>query len=158
MMFKRLFLCFLSLKNVDLGLLILRVTIGIIFMAHGAQKLFGWFDGAGFAATVDSMQARGLTPALLMAILAVGTEFFGALFLALGFLTRLAAFLLVIFMVVAAKVSHWEHGFFILNNGYEYTLALGIASLTFLITGAGAISIDKCIENALRKKWHAPLK
>lgn len=151
-MFKRFCLYFLSFQYVHLGLLILRVTTGTIFMVHGAQKLFGWFGGAGFTATIESMHTRGLTPSLLMTVLAVGTEFFGALFLAMGFLTRLVALLLIIFTIVAAKVAHWEHGFFILNNGYEYALALGTVSLTFLITGAGAISIDKWIENNLRKK------
>lgn len=155
-MFKRLCLHFLSFQFVHLGLFILRVTIGIIFMVHGAQKLLGWFDGAGFAATVQAMHAKGLTPALLMAILAVGTEFFGALCLAMGFLTRLVALLLVIFAIVAAYVAHWENGFFILNNGYEYALTLGTVSLTFLITGAGAISVDHWLENKLRNKWRIP--
>ena len=84
--------------------LILRVPVGIILMAHGAQKLFGWFDGNGLAGTAQWLSSMGMEPGLLMAILAGGAEFFGGLALVLGLLTRPAALVAAFTMLVAILV------------------------------------------------------
>jgi putative oxidoreductase len=87
--------------DAGLAALVLRVPVGIIFAAHGAQKLFGWFGGYGLTGTAGWLESIGLAPGLLMALLAGGAEFFGGLALILGLLTRPAAFALSIAMLVA---------------------------------------------------------
>ncbi|MDX1920962.1 MAG: DoxX family protein [Candidatus Caenarcaniphilales bacterium] len=134
----------------SLGALILRLTVGTVFTAHGAQKLLGWFDGHGLEATAKFMSSIGLEPGMLMASLAAGTEFFGGLALILGLLTRPAAISLAFTMVVAAVTVHWKGGFFLQNNGYEYCFVLFGASLALLLTGAGRFSVDRVITEKYR--------
>lgn len=124
------------------GALVLRVPVGIIFAAHGAQKLFGWFGGHGLEGTAGWMESIGLAPGLLMAFLAGAAEFFGGLFLILGVLTRPSAVVLAFTMIVAIFAVHFEHGLFLANNGYEFGLALLAASVSLAFTGAGKISAD----------------
>ncbi|MDO8909369.1 MAG: DoxX family protein [Pseudohongiella sp.] len=123
----------------------LRIPVGIIFAAHGAQKLFGWFGGYGLEGTAGWMESIGLAPGVLMALLAGGAEFFGGLALILGVLTRPAAFALVIAMLVAIFKVHFVNGLFMANNGYEFGLALLAASVALLIGGAGKASVDSLI-------------
>ncbi|MBU2178937.1 MAG: DoxX family protein, partial [Gammaproteobacteria bacterium] len=130
----------LLIKNVltsqaGFGALALRVPVGIIFAAHGAQKLFGWFGGYGLEGTGGWMESIGLTPGVLMALLAGSAEFFGGLALVLGLLTRPAAFALSIAMVVAIFSVHFANGLFMSNNGYEFGLALLAASVSLLFSG-----------------------
>lgn len=125
--------------------LFLRVPTGIIFAAHGAQKLFGWFDGNGLTATAGWMESMGMTPGILMALLAGGTEFFGGLALVVGLLTRPAALGLAFTMVVAIVTVHWDHGLFLSNNGYEFALSLLAACIALLFSGAGKLSVDNAI-------------
>ncbi|QOL26839.1 DoxX family protein [Thalassotalea sp. LPB0316] len=129
--------------------LALRVPIGIIFMAHGAQKLFGWFGGYGLEATGNWMASIGLAPGFLMALLAGSAEFFGGLMLVLGLLTRPAAFVLAITMVVAIFSVHFANGLFMANNGYEFGLALLAASVSLAISGAGKLSADAILAKKL---------
>ncbi|TRW48549.1 DoxX family protein [Aliidiomarina halalkaliphila] len=124
------------------GALVLRVPVGIIFAAHGAQKLFGWFGGHGLEGTAGWMESIGLAPGLLMAFLAGAAEFFGGLFLILGVLTRPSAVVLAFTMIVAIFAVHFEHGLFLANNGYEFGLALLAASVSLAFTGAGKLSAD----------------
>ncbi len=133
--------------DVSVAALALRVPVGIIFAAHGAQKLFGWFGGYGLTGTAGWLESIGLAPGLLMALLAGGAEFFGGLALILGLLTRPAAFSLSIAMVVAIFSVHFSNGFFISNNGYEYALALLAASLSLLASGGGKAAIDSWLAN-----------
>lgn len=131
------------------GALILRVPVGLILAAHGAQKLFGWFGGYGLEATGQWMASIGLVPGLLMAFLAGAAEFFGGLALALGLLTRPAALVNAVAMAVATFVVHLENGLFMSNNGYEYALILLAASLALMVSGGGKLSADRAISQRL---------
>ena len=129
------------------GLTILRVCIGIIFVAHGAQKLFGWFDGGGLAGTAQWMESIGLAPGTVMALLAGGTEFFAGLALIIGLLARPAALGLTFTLLVAIFSVHISNGLFMANNGYEFALALLGGTLAVLIEGAGKLSVDGAVAN-----------
>jgi putative oxidoreductase len=129
----------------------LRVPVGIIFAAHGAQKLFGWFGGYGLEGTGQFMASIGLAPGYLMALLAGSAEFFGGIALILGLLVRPAAAALAFAMLVAIFAVHADKGLFMANNGYEFGLALFAASLSLVFSGAGRASIDAAlVEKASR--------
>jgi len=128
-----------------------RLAVGILFMAHGAQKLFAWFGGYGLEGTAGWMTSIGLEPGLLMATLAGSAEFFGGLFLVLGLLVRPAGLVLAVTMLVAIFTVHFENGLFMSNNGYEYALALFVASLGLAIRGAGSLSLDAVLQSKLAK-------
>ncbi|MXS86484.1 DoxX family protein [Nitrosomonas sp. HPC101] len=130
----------------DLAMLLLRVTTGGTFMAHGAQKLFGWFGGHGLEATGQWMSSIGLDPGFLMAFLAGAGEFFGGLALLLGILTRPAALGTALIMLVAMFAVHWTNGFFITNSGYEYAFTLMMISICILLHGAGKYSLDHTLQ------------
>jgi putative oxidoreductase len=122
--------------------LALRVPVGIIFAAHGAQKLFGWFGGYGLEGTGQWMASIGLAPGYLMALLAGSAEFFGGLALILGLLVRPAAAVLAFTMAMAILSVHIGKGLFMANNGYEFGLALMVVALSLAISGAGRASLD----------------
>ena len=122
--------------------LTLRIPVGIIFVAHGAQKLFGLFGGYGLEGTGQWMESIGLAPGYLMALLAGGAEFLGGLALLLGLLVRPASALLAVTMLVAISSVHLSKGLFMSNNGYEYALALLAVSVSLLFSGAGKLSVD----------------
>ncbi len=125
--------------------LALRIPIGVIFAAHGAQKLFGAFGGYGLEGTGQFMASRGLTPGYLMALLVGSAEFFGGLALLSGLLVRPAAATLAFAMLVAILSVHISHGLFMANNGYEFGLALLAASVSLLISGGGRLSVDAAL-------------
>lgn len=127
------------------GVSLLRVLIGFIFMAHGAQKLFGWFGGYGLEGTGQWMESIGLAPGYLMALLSGSAEFFGGLGLLLGLLARPAALVLSATLVVAIFTVHISNGLFMANNGYEFALALMAGTLAILLEGAGRVSLDRLI-------------
>ena len=127
------------------GLTVLRVFVGIIFAAHGSQKLFGWFGGGGLAGTAQWMESIGLAPGTLMALLSGGTEFFGGLALIIGLLARPAALGLSFTLLVAIFSVHIHNGLFMANNGYEFALALLGGALAVLLEGAGKLSVDRAI-------------
>ena len=127
------------------GLTLLRIFVGIIFAAHGSQKLFGWLGGGGLAGTAQWMESIGLAPGTLMALLAGGTEFFGGLALIIGLLARPAALGLSFTLLVAIFSVHIHNGLFMANNGYEFALALLGGTLAVLIEGAGKLSFDRAI-------------
>ncbi len=129
--------------------LILRVPVGLILAAHGAQKLFGWFGGNGLAGTAGWLSSMGMEPGLLMAILAGGAEFFGGLALVLGLLTRPAALIAAFTMLVAIFSVHISNGLFAADGGYEYALTLMVALLALAVQGGGAISMDKALSEKL---------
>lgn len=125
---------------------IVRIFTGLILMPHGAQKLFGWFGGKGFAATAQGFeQGLGLVPGPLWAGLVAGTEFFGGLLLVLGLLTRPAALGVVTIMAVAVFAVHLPNGFFWGNGGYEYPLLWGLMALAILFRGGGEMSLDRAV-------------
>jgi putative oxidoreductase len=142
-----------ALIETKLGLdtLPLRVGAGVIFTAHGAQKLFGWFGGYGLEGTAGWMESIGLAPGTLMAALAGGAEFFGGLLLITGFLVRPTAVILAITMLVAIVTVHLQNGLFMSNNGYEFGLALLVISMGLALRGAGSLSIDNLLQTKLTK-------
>jgi len=137
-----------TITNTAIGLdtIPFRVGAGIIFAAHGAQKLFGWFGGYGLEGTAGWMTSIGIEPGLLMAALAGGAEFFGGLLLIAGLLVRPTALVLAFTMVVAIFTVHINNGFFMDKNGYEFALILLVLSIGLVIRGAGSFSIDRFLQ------------
>ena len=119
---------------VDVAFLIMRVVVGGIFAAHGAQKLFGAFGGPGLAATVKIMGPIGY-------LVTIG-EFFGGLGIVFGFLTRFSAASLIVIMIGAIAQVHFKHGFF-LPGGFEYNVALIGLLLPILVAGAGHHAVGR---------------
>lgn len=134
----------LSTDN-GLGAFALRIPVGIIFAAHGAQKLFGWFGGYGLEGTGQFFGSVGLNPGYLMALLAGAAELFGGLALILGMLVRPAAAALAFAMLIAIFAVHIGNGFFMDKGGYEYALALFATSLSLLFSGGGRFSVDRAL-------------
>lgn len=133
------------------SLLIVRVVLGIIFFAHGAQKVFGWFGGPGLRGVITYFRQSLGVPAPLT-VLAALTEYFGGLAMIVGLLVRPAAVGLIIVMLVAIATVHWRHGFFLnwslepgKGHGFEMNLALIGMALAVLVGGAGAVSVDRLI-------------
>jgi putative oxidoreductase len=129
------------------GLTVVRILVGIIFVAHGSQKLFGAFGGYGLEGTGQYMASLGLTPGYLMALLSGSAEFFGGLGLVVGLLARPAALVLAATLVVAIFSVHISNGLFMANNGYEFALALLGGVVAVLVEGAGKLSFDRAIGN-----------
>src|ERR1700694_2925509 len=113
----------------DLGLLILRLVIGMTLAAHGSQKLWTWFGGGGIAGTAPFFEQLGFRPGRLHAALAGIAETAGGLLLAVGLLPPVAAAAIFGVMVVAVGSVHWEKGFFLSTGGFEYNLALAAGAL-----------------------------
>ena len=132
-------------RRLDVALLLLRVMIGVVFIAHGAQKLFGVFGGRGLGATAGIMAGNGLKPGMFFAVLAGISEFGGGLLLFVGLLTPLAGLAITGVMVVAIAVSSGERGFIAIggNQGYEYNLVLIAIALALVVAGPGRLSLDR---------------
>lgn len=131
--------------NAGWDTLALRIPTGIIFAAHGAQKLFGWFGGYGLEGTGQWMASIGLAPGYSMALLAGSAEFFGGLALVLGLLVRPAAAALAFSMLVAILTVHIGKGLFVTNNGYEYALAMLAIAVSLVVGGGGRASLDRTL-------------
>lgn len=140
----------LAATDAGLAALALRIPVGIIFMAHGAQKLFGWFGGYGLEGTGQWMASIGLEPGYLMALLGGGAEFFGGLALLVGLLVRPAAAALAFAMLVAILSVHVGNGLFMKDNGYEFGLALLAVSVSLAFSGAGRFSLDRVLASSAR--------
>jgi len=125
-----------------IGLLLLRLVVGLTLAAHGSQKLFGWFGGYGIEATGNAFAQMGFVPGRRNALLAGVAETGGGLLLALGAATPLGAALAASVMLVAIVSLHLEHGFFTQQGGYEFPLLLGVAALSLAFTGPGRASVD----------------
>jgi putative oxidoreductase len=130
--------------------LVVRLALGIIFFAHGAQKTFGWFGGHGLAVTVGAFRGMGIPP--FAAAVGAYVECLGGLAMITGLLARPAALGLIVVMLVAVAKVHGAHGFFLnfamtpgRGHGYEFNLALLAMALSILIGGAGALSIDRLV-------------
>src|SRR5881397_2341962 len=128
--------------TMSIGILILRLVVGLTLAAHGAQKLFGWFGGYGLTGTGGFLEQLGFVPGRRAALFAGLAETGAGLLLALGLATPVAAALALSVMVVAGVSAHASKGFFAHNGGYEYTLILGIAALSIAFTGPGPLSLD----------------
>jgi putative oxidoreductase len=130
------------LVNMDIGILLLRVVIGLLFAGHGAQKLFGWFGGRGLAGHSAVMEKLGIHPAGIFALISALGEFFGGLGVAFGLLTPLAAAALIGAMLVAIIKVHLPNGFWNNNRGIEFPFTLGIVAFVIGLTGPGIYSLD----------------
>ena len=147
----------------DWALTVIRLVLGVVFFAHGAQKMLGWFGGPGFPNTMQLFSQMGI-PGFL-AFLAIAAEFFGGLGLIFGLFTRVAAFGISCNMIVAVAMVHHQFGFFMnwtgaqKGEGYEYHLLLLAASVVLMIRGAGAASVDRLLSfptnNKARLHAHA---
>jgi putative oxidoreductase len=124
----------------EFGLLVIRSMVGIVFVFHGAQKLFGWFGGGGLSGTSAFMEQIGIPLPAVSAFMAGGTEFFGGLALILGLWTRLVAWPLIITMIVAVVKVHGG-AFGAQQGGMEYPLTLAMVLLGLSLTGGGQISV-----------------
>ena len=133
------------MQAIDLGLLILRLTIGLTFAGHGAQKAFGWWNGPGLAGWRGAITRMGFQPVELFVALSIGAELVGGLFLAVGLFTPLAAMVLVGQLVVIVSKAHLPKGFWNTNGGYEYPIALAASVIAITFIGAGSISLDQAI-------------
>ncbi|PWV97818.1 putative oxidoreductase [Paenibacillus cellulosilyticus] len=131
---------------VDTGLLIIRAVIGILFIGHGAQKLFGWFGGYGLKGTGGWLESIGMKPGVLMAFAAGVSELAGGLLFGLGLVTWLGAALLIVTMLMAMVKVHFPNGLWVTQNGYEYNLVLIAVALGIAFIGAGEYSIDHLLK------------
>jgi putative oxidoreductase len=123
---------------------LVRITAGALLMPHGAQKLFGAWGGS-IANTAAGFARDGLEPALPLAYLAGGTEFFGGFLIAIGFLTRPAAFAAAILLGIATIVVHVPIGYFWNARGCEYPLMWTLLQIAILARGAGPLSVDRAL-------------
>lgn len=142
--------------NNDVAPAVLRLVLGIVFFAHGAQKTLGWFGGNGFSGTMGFFESQMHIPAVF-AFLAIMAEFAGGIGLILGFLTRIAAFGIAINMLVAVATVHSKFGFFVnwtgaqKGEGFEYHLLALAMCAALMIAGAGSFSIDGALAQKYRK-------
>ncbi|MGA7630225.1 MAG: DoxX family protein [Terriglobales bacterium] len=133
----------------DVALTILRLVLGIVFFAHGAQKMLGWFGGFGFHGTMGFFEHLGF-PAPV-ALLIICTEFFGGLGLIVGLLTRIAALGIGVEMIGAIFIVHLPNGFFMnwygtqKGEGFEYHLLAIAVAAALLLRGSGAFSVDRAL-------------
>ncbi len=139
----------------DIGLFLMRAVMGPAFMAHGAQKLFGWFGGYGLAGTGGFFESLGFTPGTAFALLSGGAELVGGLLVTLGFLGVLGPAMIVGVMTVAIATVHLPNGFFAATNGIELPLLYGVMALGLAFTGFGRYAADAHVERTAL--FHRPL-
>src|SRR4051794_25785333 len=129
----------------DLALLGLRIVVGAVFAAHGAQKLFGAFGGGGIEGTGELFEQVGLRPGRLNAWAAGTAEFLGGTLIAVGLLTPFVAAGLIGVMTAAVLSVHLRNGFFNTSNGFEYNLVLAATAFALAGTGPGDWSLDNVL-------------
>jgi putative oxidoreductase len=132
----------------NLGLLVLRLVVGLLFMGHGAQKLFGWFGGHGPDGTGAFFESIGLRPGRRNALAAGASELVGGALLALGLLTPVGAALLTATMLTAIWTVHRHNGLWVTESGIEYNLVLLAVLFAVSAAGAGAWSLDHALRIA----------
>lgn len=126
-----------------LGMTVFRATIGAIFFAHGAQKLFGWFGGHGLDGTAKAFDSMGLRPGRRQALIAGASEAGGGALLGLGLLTPVGAAAVIGVMNEAVRTVHLDKGFFVTNGGYEFNLILAASAFALADSGPGPWSLDE---------------
>ncbi len=129
----------------ELGLLILRLVVGILVAGHGAQKLFGWFGGPGLKGFANGLASRGLRPALFWSFMSGISEFGGGLLLALGLLGPIGSFGIIASMLTAIFLVHWGKGIWNTKGGSELPLTNLTVALAIAFTGPGAYSLDHAL-------------
>jgi putative oxidoreductase len=132
--------------DMDTGLLLIRVVIGLMVASHGAQKLFGVWGGYGIAGTAGFLETLGFRPGRPYTWLLALAEFAGGIAFAAGFLTPFAAAAVGGVMIAAIAFVHWSKGFFAQNNGYEFPLALAATAFGVAFTGPGQASLDNALD------------
>ena len=145
-------------SDASAALLFIRLALGIVIFAHGAQKVLGWFGGAGFSATIEIFRTN-LSYPLWMVLLLMFIEFLGSLGLIIGFMTRLSATGIAIIMVVCAYQNHLQNGFFMnwygqkAGEGFEYhILVLGMC-FALMSFGGGSCSLDRLLTSNRRRDF-----
>ncbi|MGD0497002.1 MAG: DoxX family protein [Bryobacteraceae bacterium] len=134
----------------DVATAILRIALGVVFFAHGSQKMLGWFGGSGFSGTMQFFAATMHIPTLF-AFLAIMAEFFGGLGLIVGLFARVAALGIAANMLVAVAMIHRHFGFFMnwygtqKGEGYEYHILAVAMAVLVMVRGAGAFSFDRAL-------------
>jgi len=142
--------------NNDAVLTIVRLVLGVVFFAHGAQKMLGWFGGYGYGATLGFFEHNGI-PAVF-AFLAIAAEFFGGIGLLLGLLSRVAAFGITCNMLVAIATVHHRFGLFMnwtgqqKGEGFEFHLLALAITFLIMVRGAGALSLDRLLSRSLSEQ------
>ncbi len=126
--------------NRDIGILLLRIVLGIVFFVHGAQKVFGWFGGSGLEKWGDYLSTFSI-PKPLSPLIAIAELLFGITIL-VGVFTKISSLIAFVFMIFAIFLAHYKNGFFVNKGGYEYALVLAIASLSLFFTDGGKYSVD----------------
>ena len=127
---------------INIGLLIIRLVIGLLFVGHGAQKLFGWFGGHGLKGTGGWFESIGMKPGVTIALFAGLAELIGGLLFALGLLTPLAGILIAGTMLMAIIKVHAPNGLWATANGYEYNLTLLTVAIGIALIGPGKYALD----------------
>jgi putative oxidoreductase len=134
---------------VDVGLLVLRVIVGLMVAAHGAQKLFGWWGGPGMKGFTGWLTSMGLRPASFWAIVAALGEFGGGLLFALGLFDPIGSFGIMGAMLTAIALVHWGKGIWASKGGIEHPLMILAAALAVAFTGPGSYSLDAILKIGL---------
>ncbi|WP_129691758.1 DoxX family protein [Gottfriedia acidiceleris] len=127
---------------INIGLLLIRLVVGILFIGHGAQKLFGWFGGYGLKGTGGWFDSIGMKPRVTIALIAGLAEFIGGILFAFGLLTPVAGILIAGTMAMAIIKVHAPNGIWATSNGYEYNLTLLAVAISVVLTGPGKYALD----------------
>lgn len=130
----------------DAIFLIVRLVVGFGMAAHGAQKLFGWFEGGGIKGTGAYLESLGFRPGVRFALLDGTGEFFGGILTALGFLSPIGPALIVSVMLVAIRTVHKGHGFFVQNNGRELPVLYITGAVAVALAGPDLFSLDYVLD------------
>lgn len=133
--------------STSIGLTALRIVLGVVFIAHGAQKF-----AQGIGTVAQGFSGMGVPLAEVAAPLVAGLELVGGVFLVLGVATRVVGVLLAVDMVVAGLLAHASSGFYSQDGGFEYVLVLAVASLAVALTGPGRFSVDAAFLRASRRR------
>jgi putative oxidoreductase len=138
------------------GLLLARLILGVLMVAHGGQKLFGWLGGYGLDGTAGFFESLGFRPGRLFVITASLSEMASGILIALGLFGPVGPALLLSVMIVAAVSVHWTHGLFASTNGIEVPLLYAAGAVALALTGPGPFSLDAAL--GIDHAWTPALK